>query len=128
MLWRKVLRPEQLLRRAPLFGSEELRGVSDTPGQIRKRAWRTPNSGQQDVSPTYKFALQKKSLTSRYLPRLMDLPTGVLGFNPGLLHALESFGEFGGLIRSLLLQGPYLDMASLSSCWTSPNRASCFRR
>ena len=46
MLWRKVLRPEQLFRRAPLFSSEELRSNSNTLGQVRKRSWRTPNPGQ----------------------------------------------------------------------------------
>ena len=46
MLWRKVLRPKQLLRGAPLFGSEELRCISNTVRQVRKRSWRTPNRGE----------------------------------------------------------------------------------
>src|SRR3954469_9151748 len=41
-----ILRPEQLLRRAPLLSPVELHGVRHTAGNICKRSWRAPNSGK----------------------------------------------------------------------------------
>ena len=53
---------------------------------------------------TSKDTLQKKGLTSRYLPRLMDLFTSTLRLAPRLFGIMESLGKLGGLGRSLLLQ------------------------
>ena len=41
-----VLRPEQLLCRAPFFGTIELRGIRYATRQICERSWRAPNSGK----------------------------------------------------------------------------------
>jgi hypothetical protein len=95
---REKLRPEQLLDRVPLLGSEELCGIGGTSRKIRKRGWRTPYSGEQSKPLTSKDTLQKKGLTSRYLPRLMDLFTSTPGLDPRLFGFMESLGELGRLV------------------------------
>ena len=49
--------------------------------------------------------MHTKSLTRRDFLSLLDLLEGALGFNPGLLCALASLGEFGLLIGNIALQG-----------------------
>ena len=104
VLRRKKLRLEQLLGRVPLLGSEELCGIGGTPRKIHKRVWRTPHSRVESISLSSQNTLQKKVLTSRYLPCLVDLFTSTPGLGPRLFRLPEGFGEFGKLGRSLLLQ------------------------
>ena len=95
---REKLRPEQLLGRVPLLGSEELCGIGSTLRKIRKRAWRTPHSCEQSVPLTSKDTLQKKGLTSRYLPRLLDLLASTPGLDPRLFGILEVLSKLGNLL------------------------------
>ena len=59
---------------------------------------------EQSVPLTPKDTLQKKGLTSRYLPRLVDLFVSAPGLASHLFVITESLGKLGGLCRSLLLQ------------------------
>ena len=49
--------------------------------------------------------MHTKRLTRRDFLGLLDLLEGTLGFNPGLLCALASLGDFGLLIHNVALQG-----------------------
>ena len=70
-----------------------LRGSSaNTPGEIRIQISNVIFSLQI-------FALHRKSLTRRDVPRLLDLLQGALGFLPGLARGLMSLGEFGFFLR-----------------------------
>ena len=100
---------------------EEFGSVSNAPRQIRKCAWRTPYLVQQNISLPCKFTLHEKGLTSCYLPRLLDLLVGALGFNPCLIDISKSLGKFGCLVQSLLLQGLALSYGILELLFDLPH-------
>ena len=68
-----------------------LRGRSaNAPGKI-KIQWVTMNLPYDRIQ----IALNKKTLTSRNLPRLLNILQSSLGFLPGIICGLESLDEFG---------------------------------
>ena len=126
MFWRKILRPEQLLRGAPFFSSEEFRSVGHTAWQIHKRPWRTPIR----VSKKYFFFTYLLCILNA-LPAAIFLASWISWRAPwastrassALWHALASSASRAETSHSKV---SHFFTASRSSCWTSLSLALNF--
>ena len=106
---------------------EELSGVSNAPRQIHKCAWRTPN-----LCEIYLFLVNLLCMR-KALPAAICLASWISWRAPWastrasfvLSSALVSLEACSELFCS---KDSHLVMASLSSCSTSPTRASCLWR
>ena len=94
---RQILRPEELLCSFLLLSSAELGSIGYAARQIRKCPWKNWDSmGHHESSlRPHTNALNKKTLTSRNLPRLLNILQSSLGFLPSIICGLEGLDEVG---------------------------------